>query len=224
MRSNEAVTYPNLMIHFLPLAIRYDGTSPPTQGHGYQIHIGPMASDARGSVKLKTADPTDKPALRFNYLSTAQDRTEWLEAIACARSILEQPALREYSGGEISPGPDVVTDEQILDWMARDGETAYHPSCTCRMGTDEMSVLDPSSLKVFGVEGLRVVDAAAMPYLTNGNIYAPTMMLAEKAADLILGATPLPAAEDSGVFDAHVAGFVACKPVTVACTQRSANR
>ena len=192
VRSNDAVPYPNLMIHFLPLAIRYDGTPPPTRGHGYQIHIGPMASDARGSVKLKSSDPADKPALRFNYLSSAQDRTEWLEAIACARGILEQPALRQYSGGEIAPGPDVLSDEQILDWVARDGETAYHPSCTCRMGTDEMSVLDPSSLQVFGVEGLRVVDAAAMPYITNGNIYAPTMMLAEKTADLILGNTPLP--------------------------------
>ena len=191
VRSNGDVAYANLMIHFLPLAIRYDGRSP-ARSHGYQLHIGPMGSDARGSVKLRSADPADKPVLRFNYLSTAQDRREWLEAIACARTIFEQPSWRAYDGGEISPGPEVSTDEQILDWVARDGETAYHPSCTCRMGTDEMSVLDPSSLRVFGVDGLRVVDAAAMPYATNGNIYAPTMMLAEKAADLILGNTPLP--------------------------------
>ncbi len=191
LRSNSTVAWPNLMIHFLPLAIRYDGTSP-TQGHGYQVHIGPMRSDARGSVQLRSADPADKPKLRFNYLSTAQDRREWVEAVHCARSILEQPAMRQFSGGEISPGRQVETEEQILDWVARDGETAYHPSCTCRMGTDEMSVLDPTSLRVYGTQGLRVVDASAMPYVTNGNIYAPTMMIAEKAADLILGKPPLP--------------------------------
>jgi choline dehydrogenase len=115
-----------------------------------------------------------------------------VEAVHCARSILEQPAMRQFSGGEISPGRQVETEEQILDWVARDGETAYHPSCTCRMGTDEMSVLDPTSLRVYGTQGLRVVDASAMPYVTNGNIYAPTMMIAEKAADLILGKPPLP--------------------------------
>ena len=203
LRGNDDVTRPNVMIHFLPLAIRYDGTSP-TRGHGYQVHIGPMASDARGSVKLKTADPAAKPALRFNYLSTEQDRREWVEAIHCARAILGQPALRSLDGGEISPGSAVETDEQILDWVARDGETAYHPSCSCRMGTDAASVLDPTSLRVHGLEGLRVVDASAMPYMTNGNIYAPTMMLAEKAADLVLGNTPLPPA--SAPFYRHEPG------------------
>lgn len=190
-RSNDEVAYPNLMFHFLPLAIRYDGTLP-SGGHGYQVHIGPMYSDARGSVKLKSADPTQHPALRFNYLSTEQDRREWVEAIACARKILGQPAFAEFSGGEISPGPQVAGPEKILDWVARDGETAYHPSCTCKMGTDEMAVVDPDTMKVRGVEGLRVVDASVMPYVTNANIYAPTMMIAEKAADLILGQTPLP--------------------------------
>ncbi|HNP71532.1 MAG TPA: choline dehydrogenase [Kouleothrix sp.] len=191
VRSNDDVDYPNLMFHFLPLAIRYDGTSP-SGGHGYQVHVGPMYSDARGSVKLKSADPRRHPALRFNYLSTAQDRREWIEAIACARAILRQPAFDEFNGGEISPGPAVQSDAQILDWVARDGETAYHPSCTCRMGTDALAVTDPHSMKVHGLEGLRVVDASVMPYVTNGNIYAPTMMLAEKAADLIMGNTPLP--------------------------------
>ncbi len=150
-----------------------------------------MYSDARGSVKIKSADPSKAPALRFNYLSTDQDRREWVEAIHCARSILNQPAFDAYSDGEISPGRAVESDADILDWVARDGETAYHPSCTCKMGTDPMSVVDPVSMKVHGVEGLRVVDAAVMPYVTNGNIYAPTMMLAEKAADLILENTPL---------------------------------
>ncbi len=190
-RSNEDVDYPNLMFHFLPIAIRYDG-SVPAGGHGYQVHIGPMYSDARGSVKIRSADPRVHPELRFNYLSTAQDRREWPEAIRVARNILNQPAFGPYNDGELSPGTDVQTDEQILDWVGTDAETALHPSCTARMGTGEMSVVDPASMKVHGLEGLRVVDASALPYVTNGNIYAPVMMLAEKAADLILGNTPLP--------------------------------
>ncbi|GAA2299268.1 choline dehydrogenase [Nonomuraea roseoviolacea subsp. roseoviolacea] len=191
VRSNDDVDYPNLMFHFLPIAVRYDGSAP-AGGHGYQVHVGPMYSDARGSVKLKSTDPRQHPALRFNYLSTEQDRREWVEAVRVARSILGQPALGAFSTGEVSPGPSVETDEEILDWVARDGETALHPSCTARMGIDEMSVLDPETMRVHGVDGLRVVDASAMPYVTNGNIYAPVMMLAEKAADLILGNTPLP--------------------------------
>jgi choline dehydrogenase len=190
-RSNEDVGYPNLMFHFLPIAIRYDG-SVPAGGHGYQVHIGPMYSDARGTVKIRSTDPRVHPELRFNYLSTAQDRREWPEAIRVARNILNQPAFGPYNDGELSPGTDVQTDEQILDWVGTDAETALHPSCTARMGTGEMSVVDPASLKVHGLEGLRVVDASAIPYVTNGNIYAPVMMLAEKAADLILGNTPLP--------------------------------
>jgi choline dehydrogenase len=189
-RSNDEVAYPNLMFHFLPIAIRYDGSSP-AGGHGYQVHVGPMYSDARGSVKLKSSDPTEHPALRFNYLSTEQDNREWVEAIAVARTILTQPAFDAYNGGELSPGPGVESDQQVRDWVAKDGETALHPSCTARMGVDEMSVLDPLTMRVHGLAGLRVVDASAMPYVTNGNIYAPVMMLAEKSADLILGNTPL---------------------------------
>jgi choline dehydrogenase len=191
VRSNEDVEYPNLMFHFLPLAVRYDGSSPAAE-HGYQVHVGPMNSDARGSVRITSTDPRVHPALRFNYLSTEQDRREWIEAVRCARRILTQPAFAELNGGELSPGPSVETDEEIMDWVARDAETALHPSCTCRMGTDEMAVVDPGSMRVRGVEGLRVVDASVMPYVTNANIYAPTMMIAEKAADLILGQTPDP--------------------------------
>lgn len=190
VRGNDVVDYPNLMFHFLPIAVRYDGTSVDAE-HGYQVHIGPMYSDVRGSVKIKSANPKQHPALRFNYLSTENDRKEWIEAIHVARDILKQPAFAEFDGGELSPGPSVNSDEEILDWVARDAETAYHPSCTAKMGTDEMSVVDPNSMKVHGIEGLRVVDASAMPYLTNGNIYAPVMMLAEKASDLILGNSPL---------------------------------
>jgi choline dehydrogenase len=192
-RSNDTVAYPNLMFHFLPIAVRYDGSAP-AGGHGYQVHVGPMYSDARGSVKIRSNDPRVHPALRFNYLSTAQDRREWVEAIRVARQILNQPALDPFNGGETSPGSSVQTDEEILDWVAKEGETALHPSCTARMGTDEMSVVDPTSMRVHGVHGLRVVDASVMPYVTNANIYAPVMMVAEKAADLILGNTPLPPA------------------------------
>jgi choline dehydrogenase len=194
VRSNDEVKYPNLMYHFLPIAVRYDGTLPPGGGgHGYQVHVGPMYSDVRGSVKAVSADPRAKPALRFNYLSTENDRREWVEAIRVTRKILSQPAWAELDGGELSPGPEVESDEQILDWVARDAETALHPSCTCRMGTDSLSVVDPLTMGVRGLDGLRVVDASVFPYVTNGNIYAPTMMTAEKAADLIAGNAPLPA-------------------------------
>ena len=172
--------------------MRYDGSSP-EGGEGYQVHVGPMYSDARGSVKITSRDPHRHPALRFNYLSTDQDRREWVEAVRVARSILGQPAMAAYNGGEISPGPSVETDEQVLEWVARDAETALHPSCTAKMGSsnDPMAVVDPATMGVHGVPGLHVVDASAMPYVTNGNIYAPVMMLAEKAADLLLGNTPL---------------------------------
>jgi choline dehydrogenase len=191
VRGDQALPYPNLMLHFLPIAIRYDG-SKPAGDHGYQVHIGPMLSDARGSVKITSADPRSHPALRFNYLSTDQDRREWVQAIRVARHILGQPAFEAFDQGEVSPGPEVRTDLEILEWVAGEGETALHPSCTCKMGTDARSVVDPASMRVHGLEGLRVVDASVMPYLTNGNIYAPVMMVAEKAADLILGNAPLP--------------------------------
>jgi choline dehydrogenase len=194
VRSNEDVKWPNLMYHFLPIAVRYDGTLPPGGGgHGYQVHVGPMYSDVRGTCKIVSSDPSQHPALLFNYLSTENDRREWIEAIRVTRKILAQPAWAHLDGGEISPGGEVETDEQILDWVAKDAETALHPSCTCRMGTDDLAVTDPQSLRVHGTEGLRVVDAAVFPYVTNGNIYAPVMMVAEKAADLILGNTPLAA-------------------------------
>jgi choline dehydrogenase len=193
-RGNEDVDYPNLMFHFLPVAIRYDGSAP-TKGHGYQVHIGPMYADTRGWVRIRSADPREHPSMQFNYLSTPTDRKEWVEAIRVARDILNQSAFDELNGGELSPGPSVSTDEEILDWVRADAETALHPSCTAKMGVDDFSVTDPSSMAVHGTEGLRVVDASVFPYVTNGNIYAPVMMVAEKAADLIAGNTPLPAAD-----------------------------
>ena len=200
VRSNEDVQYPNIQFHFLPLAIRYDG-SQPSHSHGYQVHVGPMYSNSKGSIKIKSTDPRQHPALKFNYLSTDQDRKEWVEAIRCARKIMNQPAFSEFNGGETSPGSHIQTDEDILEWVAKDAETALHPSCTCKMGKDDMAVVDPDTMKVHGVENLRVVDASVMPYVTNGNIYAPTMMVAEKACDLILGNTLEPSS--TAVFYRH---------------------
>ncbi|MGH3457280.1 choline dehydrogenase [Aeromicrobium sp.] len=196
-RSNDDVDYPNLMFHFLPIAIRYDGSAP-TKGHGYQVHIGPMYADTRGWVRIRSDDPKVHPSMQFNYLSTPTDRKEWVEAVRVARDILNQPAFAPYNDGELSPGSSVDTDEEILDWVRDDAETALHPSCTAKMGDierDPMAVTNPGSLQVHGIEGLRVVDASVFPYVTNGNIYAPVMMTAEKAADLIAGNTPLEPAD-----------------------------
>ncbi len=157
-----------------------------TRGSVERIFTVPRASD-----RIRSRDPRVHPALRFNYLSTAQDRREWVEAVRIARNILAQPALAAFDGGEISPGAAVETDEQILDWIRRVAETALHPSGTTRMGVDDKAVVDPATMRVHGLDGIRVVDASVMPLIPNGNIYAPVMMLAEKAADLILGNTPL---------------------------------
>ncbi|WP_153021180.1 choline dehydrogenase [Mammaliicoccus lentus] len=192
VRSNDKVEYPNLMFHFLPLAVRYDGQKADTE-HGFQVHIGPMYSNSRGSLKIKSKDPFEKPKVVFNYLSTKEDEQEWIEAIRIARKILAQPALKPFNDGEISPGPSVQTDEEILDWVKKDAETALHPSCSAKMGPalDPMAVVDPLTMKVHGMENLRVVDASAMPRTTNGNIHSPVLMLAEKAADIIRGRKPL---------------------------------
>ena len=198
MRSNLDESYPNLMFHFLPLAIRYDGSAP-SGGHGYQVHVGPMYSDSRGHVRIRSRDPHAKPAILFNYLSTVRDRREWLETIRVTRHIMGQPAFAPYNAGELSPGADVQSDDEIIDWVARDAETALHPSGTARLGRDEMAVVDPASMRVHGTEALSVVDASVMPNVTNGNIYAPVMMVAEKAADLLLGNTS-PAPVDVPVY------------------------
>ncbi|MDN5804823.1 MAG: choline dehydrogenase, partial [Microlunatus sp.] len=198
IRSNDQVMWPNVMFHFLPIAIRYDGSKPAESDygmHGYQVHIGPMYADTRGQVQITSTDPLQHPAIAFNYLSTETDRREWVEIVRAARTILSQPAFAAFNGGEISPGSSVETDQEILNWVARDAETALHPSCSAKMGTDDASVVDPATLRVHGTHGLRVVDASVFPFVPNGNIYAPVMMVAEKAADLIAGHTPLPPVE-----------------------------
>ncbi|MGA8259667.1 MAG: choline dehydrogenase [Arenicellales bacterium] len=188
IRSNAECTYPNLQFHFLPVAIRYDGT--PQKQHGFQAHVGPMRSDSRGRVRLRSADPSVAPSILFNYLSTDQDRREWLEAVEKTREIFSQPAFDPYRGEELSPGAGVKSEEEILEFVRRNGESAYHPCGTCRMGYDENAVVD-AELSVHGISGLRVVDASVFPEITNGNLNAPVIMVAEKAADAILGNTPL---------------------------------
>lgn len=194
VRSNDDEEYPNLMFHFLPMAVRYDGT-PAKVKHGFQWHVGPMFSDTKGWVRIQSADPHVKPKMLFNYLRTEQDRREWVEAVHKARELMATDAMAEHGTREFSPGPAVQTDEEILEWVRNDGETALHPSCTAKMGAedDPMAVVDPGTMQVWGTEGLYVVDASVFPSITNGNIYAPTMMVAEKAADLIKGKNPLPA-------------------------------
>ena len=149
-----------------------------------------MGTDVRGRVKIKSANPQDYPSILFNYLSTENERKEWCEAIRLSRKIIETDAMSELKGKELSPGSHIQTDEEILDFIAKEGESAYHPCSTCKMGVDPMAVTD-ANLRVHGINNLRVVDASVFPYVTNGNIYAPVMMVAEKAADLILGKTPM---------------------------------
>jgi choline dehydrogenase len=190
VRSNDDVAMPNEMLTMLPLGVRNDGSPAPTP-HAYQINLGPQTPQSKGHVKLRSNDPLAAPVLTFNYLSTEQDRRDWIEGVHVTRDVLNQPAFDRYNGGELSPGPTVKTDKEILDWVARDAETTYHPCGTCKMGVDEDAVVDPTSMRVRGLEGLRVVDASVMPVIPNANLYAPVMMIAEKAADLILGRPPL---------------------------------
>ncbi|RZT85051.1 choline dehydrogenase [Pseudonocardia sediminis] len=191
IRSRPEMPIPDLMFGFAPVAMRFDPDMP-VQIHGYQLHIGAMRLEARGHVKISSTDPTRHPSLLYNFLSTEADRQFWIDAVRIGRELLDQPAFAEFDAGETYPGrAEVDSDQQILDWVARGGQTGLHPTSTCRMGVDEMSVVDPSSMAVHGVSGLRVVDASVMPYCPNGATHAPTMMIAERASDLILGNTPL---------------------------------
>jgi choline dehydrogenase len=193
IRSRAGIRYPDIQFHFLPLAMSYDGQKLATE-HGYQVHAGPMRSKSRGHVRLKSADPREAPRLTFNYMSHPDDWTEMRAAVRLTREILAQPAFDPYRGREIQPGADATSDDAIDAFVRAKAESAYHPSGTCRMGRadDPMAVVDPET-RVIGLSGLRVVDASIMPQVTNGNLNAPTIMLAEKAADMILGKPPLPA-------------------------------
>jgi choline dehydrogenase len=190
IRSEAGVQHPDLQYHFLPMAVRYDGNAPAT-GHGFQAHVGPMRPTSRGHVRIRSSKPTDAPQIVFNYLSTEQDRKEFRAAIRLTREVFAQKAFDRFRGEELSPGPAVQTDEQIDAHIRAQAETAYHPSCSCRMGHDEMAVVDGAG-RVHGVQNLRVVDASIMPAVVSGNLNVPTIMMAEKLADAIRGRDPLP--------------------------------
>ncbi len=187
IRSRAGIPYPDIHYHFLPLAISYDGNSLATE-HGMQAHVGPMRSKSRGWVRLRSADAREKPRVFFNYMSHPDDWAEMRACVRLTREIFGQKAFEPYRGREIQPGADVLTDEEIDAFIRQKVESAYHPSCSCKMGdpADPMAVVDPET-RVIGFEGLRVVDSSIMPQVTTGNLNAPTIMIGEKAADHILG-------------------------------------
>ena len=193
IRSAAGVPYPDLQMHFLPAAVRYDGKAAAT-AHGFQVHIGPMRSPSRGTVRLRSGDPKKPPAIRFNYMSHAQDWRDFRAAIRLTREVFGQPALAQYNGEEIAPGDAAQSDEALDEFVRDNVESAYHPCGTCRMGApdDVNTVVDPEC-RVIGMQGLRVVDSSIFPEITNGNLNAPSIMVGEKAADHILGRPPLPA-------------------------------
>jgi len=195
IRSRAGLKWPNIQYHFLPAAMRYDGQAA-VEGHGFQVHVGPNKPESRGKLWIESADPQAKPRILFNYISTEQDKQDWRDTIRLTREILQQPALNEFRGDEIQPGIDIQSDADIDQWVKENVESAYHPSCTCKMGddSDPMAVLN-EYCQVRGLQNLRVVDSSVFPTITNGNLNAPTIMVAEKAADMILGKQALPRLE-----------------------------
>ena len=192
IRSRAGVDYPDIQYHFLPIAVRYDGKAA-AEGHGFQVHVGPMRSKSRGSVTLRSARPEDAPRILFNYMSDPSDWEDFRACIRLTREIMAQPAMAAHLKHEIQPGDALQTDDQLDDFLREHVESAYHPCGTCRMGRadDPGAVVDPEA-RVIGVEGLRVADSSVFPQVTNGNLNAPSIMTGEKAADHILGRTPLP--------------------------------
>jgi choline dehydrogenase len=192
IRSAAGIRYPDLQLHFLPAAVRYDGKAA-AKAHGFQVHIGPMRSPSRGTVRLRSAEPREAPSIRFNYMSAEEDWRDFRRAIRLTREIFAAPAMAKYGGEEIAPGESVQSDDGIDTFVRENVESAFHPCGTCRMGhpDDPGAVVDPEC-RVIGLSGLRVVDSSIFPEITNGNINAPTLMVGEKAADHILGRPPLP--------------------------------
>lgn len=195
IRSKGGLRSPDIQYHFLPAAMRYDGT-PSVAGHGFQVHVGPNKPRSRGRVRISSADAAAAPSILFNYLQHEEDRAAWRRCIRLTREIMRQPAMDDYRGEEIQPGLDVSSDEEIDAWIKKNVESAYHPAGSCKMGvrTDPMAVVDKDAL-VLGLSKLRVVDASIFPTLPNGNINAPVIMVAEKIADVILGAEQLASAD-----------------------------
>jgi len=191
VRSKAGVEYPDIQYHFLPVAIRYDGKAA-AQSHGFQAHVGPMRSKSRGSVTLRSANPRDKPVIKFNYMSHEDDWSDFRHCVRLTREVFGQDAFAPYRGAEIQPGANVQSDDEIDNFIREHVESAFHPCGTCKMGSvdDPMAVVDPEC-RVIGVEGLRVADSSIFPRITNGNLNGPSIMTGEKASDHILGRTPL---------------------------------
>jgi len=196
IRSGAGVAYPDIQYHFLPIAVRYDGQAA-AEGHGFQAHVGPMRSQSRGAVTLRSADPADDPVIRFNYMSHPQDWQDFRTCIRLTREIFAQEAFKPFVKHEIQPGIDLQSDAQLDSFIREHAESAYHPCGTCKMGAadDPMAVVDPQA-RVIGVEGLRVADSSIFPRITNGNLNAPSIMVGEKVSDLLLGLGPLARAND----------------------------
>ena len=203
IRSRAGLKWPNIQYHFLPAAMRYDGNAA-MDGHGYQVHAGVNKVTSRGSVKIKSSDPQSKPTIIFNYMETEQDRQDWRDCIRLTREILSQPALDEFNAGEASPGIGVSSDEEIDAWVRANVESAYHPSCSCKMGSldDPMTVVNNEG-QVNGIGSLRVIDSSVFPTIPNGNLNGPTIMLAEKMADSVLGNIPRVSSEVSVWIDSN---------------------
>jgi len=189
IRSTTEVEWPDIQYHFLPAAMRYDGKEA-FNGHGFQVHVGHNKPKSRGSVKVVSAEPTLAPHILFNYLAHEDDRAGFRACVRLTRDIIHQPAFDAYRGDEIQPGKHIQTDAEIDAFVRESVESAYHPSCSCKMGVDALAVVAPDT-KVHGIEGLRVVDSSIFPTIPNGNLNAPTIMVAERAADIILGKTCL---------------------------------
>jgi len=193
IRSRAGLEWPNIQYHFLPAAMRYDGNAA-MSGHGYQVHAGVNKVNSRGSIKINSSEAEAKPTILFNYLEDKQDIQDWRDCIRLTREILNQPSLDEFNAGEANPGDNINSDDEIDAWVRANVESAYHPSCSCKMGDleDTMTVVDNEG-RVNGIQSLRVIDSSIFPTIPNGNLNGPTIMLAEKMADIVLGKTPLKA-------------------------------
>ena len=196
IRSKPGVNYPDIQYHFLPIAVRYDGQAA-AEGHGFQAHTGPMRSVSRGAVTLRSSDPADDPKILFNYMSDPSDWEDFRRCIRLTREIFAQDAFKPFVKGEIQPGADVQTDEELNAFISEHVESAYHPCGTCRMGRrDDPNAVVDSTGQVIGVEGLRVADSSIFPRITNGNLNGPSIMVGEKMSDHILGLDPLARSND----------------------------
>jgi len=182
---NDQVDFPNLQYHFAPVSYEYQDNKIKLS-QGFITQLDQLRPRSKGEIRLLSADPAHRPAAHFNYLSDSYDIKELREAIKCIRELLSQPAFDELRGKELQPGSGMTSDTDIERYIRAYASTDYHPSCSCRMGSDDMAVVD-GEMRVHGIDGLRVVDASVMPNIVSGNLNAPTQMMALRAADYILG-------------------------------------